>query len=115
MRCEETTAEYCDCSAALSAVSFARSLFALSSDRLSCSTATFTNTTPASRIPLTTIQRIPPRARACVLLRVRVRGRGCGRRTGSTVTAWACERLANLGAHSQPRGLRARVAGDLGG
>jgi hypothetical protein len=56
---------------------------------LSLSTATFTNTTPASRIPLTTIQRIPPRARACVRLRVFVLVlafvRGRGRTTGSAI------------------------------
>ena len=44
--------------------SFDRSAFAESSRRFSCSTARFTNTTPASRIPPIAIQRIPPRARA---------------------------------------------------
>src|SRR5438270_774641 len=92
MRCDATSAEYCDCSAAFCAISFVRCEFVESRERFSCSTATFTNTTPASRIPLTTIQRIPPRVRGCAFLRTRVRGRG--RATGSTVTAWACERLA---------------------
>src|SRR5262249_39548559 len=108
--CDEASSlESCDCSAALSARSFVRSEFAESSARLSRSTATFTNTTPASRIPLTTIQRMPPRARACARLR-----RRRGRATGSATVDCACETLANLRSHPQPRGLRARVPGDLG-
>src|SRR5260221_11640411 len=115
--CEDASSrDRFDCNNALSARSFVRSEFVESRERLSLSTATFTNTTPASRIPLTTIQRIPPRARACVRLRVLVCGlvRGRGRTTGSTTNDCACERLANLRPHSQPRGLGARGAGNFG-
>src|SRR5258705_8670657 len=97
--------ESCDCKSWLSARSLVRSEFVESSERLSLSTATFTNTTPASRIPLTAIQRIPPRARTWARLRalvfVPVFGRGFtrGRTTGSAIDDWACERLANLRPH----------------
>src|SRR5262245_46048186 len=108
--CDEASSlESCDCSAALSARSLVRSEFAESSARLRRRTATFTNTTPASRTPLTTIQTMPPRARAWTRLR-----RRRARTTGSVTVACACETLANLRSHSQTRGLRARVAGDLG-
>src|SRR5258707_11591486 len=118
--CEDASSrERFDCNAAFSARSFVRSEFVESRERLSLSTATFTNTTPASRIPLAAIQRIPPRARACARLRVLVFVfgfvRGRGRTTGSAIVDWACERLANLRPYSQPRGLCARVAGNFGG
>src|SRR2546426_3629332 len=113
MCADASSLESCDCRAAFSARSFVRSEFAESSARLSRSTATFTNTTPASRIPLTAIQRIPPRARACARLRAFCRVRGRGRDAGSAIVACACERLANLRPHPQARRLRARVAGDL--
>src|SRR5690349_10550532 len=79
------------------------------------STATLTNTTPASRIPLIAIQRIPPRARAWAR-RARAPVLRRGRTTGSATVEWACERLAtgHLRADAQAGRLRARVARDLG-
>src|SRR5438309_2127721 len=63
--CEDASSrDRFDCSTAFSARSLVRSEFVESRERFSLSTATFTNTTPVSRIPLTTIQRMPPRARA---------------------------------------------------
>src|SRR5579884_1467108 len=119
MRGDDISRAYSVCSAALSASSFDRSAFAVSSRRLSCRTATFTNTTPASRIPPIAIQRIPPRARAC-FARERPRGRTAG--TGwAIVAAWACETLAigapssDLRADAEARGLGAGVASHLGG
>src|SRR5581483_8706769 len=100
--------------------SFERSAFAESSRRLSCRTATFTNTTPASRIPPKAIQRIPPRARACGARR---RERTRGRTAGSTAAAaaWACETvdieapLSDLRTDAEARRLRARIACHLRG
>src|SRR5471030_422968 len=114
---DASSPESWDESAAFSARSLVRSEFAESSARLSWRTATFTNTTPARRIPLTTIQRIPPRARTCCnFARGRPRGAGwvLGRLTGSATTdCCACGQLANLRRHPQARRLRARVACDL--
>src|SRR5439155_25821844 len=64
MRPARSLLESSDRSAAFSARSLTRSEFTPSSARFRRSTATFTNTTPARRIPLTAIQRIPPPAPA---------------------------------------------------
>jgi len=90
IRGDDIRRAYCVSRAAVSPSSFDRSAFAVSRRRLSWRTATFTNTTPARRIPPTAIQRMPPRA---CLARARRRGRGRG--TGwATLAAWACETLA---------------------
>ncbi len=102
--------ESCDCSAAFCARSFTRSAFVESSARFSRSTATFTNTTPARRIPLTAIQRMPPRARARFLARDLART-WRGRTTGSaTAAGWACATLANLRRDPEACRLGARIA-----
>src|SRR6266545_3021810 len=64
MRGDASAAESADWSCAFLARSCVRSSVALSTLRLSCSTARLTNTTPASRTALTAIQRIAPRERA---------------------------------------------------
>src|SRR5215471_21682983 len=114
MRGEASVLDSCDCSAAFCARSLTRSAFAESSARLSRKTPTFTNTTPASIIPLTAIQRIPPLAR----LRERTRARALGFRltVGCAATLdWASATLANLGPHPEPGRLRTRVPRDLAG
>src|SRR5690242_18543872 len=79
------------------------------------STATLTNTTPASRIPLSAIQTMPPRARAWAR-RPRAPLFRRGWTTGSATFECACERLAiaHLRADPQTGRLRARIARDLG-
>src|SRR3954471_23637744 len=117
MRGDETRREYSVCSAAFSANSFDRSVFAESRRRFNWRTPTFTNTTPASRIPPIAIQRIPPRARAR-LAPARAFGRGRERGTATAVCAWVRLAIAllpsNLRADAEARGLCARIAGDLG-
>src|SRR5689334_20700765 len=109
MRGEASVLDSCDWSAAFCARSLTRSALAESIARFSRSTPTFTNTTPASRIPLTAIHRIPLRARG------RERARALGfRRFFGAGSAWtrdgACATLANLGPHAKTRRLGARVA-----